>query len=33
MNLCRERSPRPKVYSAEEKTREFGLDFNHIKWG
>jgi hypothetical protein len=31
MSWCRERSPRPKVYWAEEKTREFGLDFKPIK--
>lgn len=33
MNWCRERSPRPEVYWAEEKTWEFGLDFTHIEWG
>jgi hypothetical protein len=30
-NWCRARDPRPKVYWAEEKTREFGLDFKRIE--
>jgi hypothetical protein len=32
VNWCRASDPRPSVYCAEEKTREFGLDFKPIEW-
>jgi hypothetical protein len=31
MNWCRPSDPRPSVYWAEEKSREFGLDFKRIE--